>query len=61
MHESIPKWVHFTKPLHNYFFEVVMDDPLSFPRLSALDYQAMVVQRLDNAIHEMSCYPVDKC
>ena len=43
------------------FFEVVMDDPLSFPRLSALDYQAMVVQRLDNAIHEMSCYPVDKC
>ena len=38
-----------------------MDDPLSFPRLSALDYQAMVVQRLDNAIHEMSCYPVDKC
>ena len=43
------------------FFEVVMDDPLSFPHLSAPDYQAMVVQRLDNAIQEMSCYPVDKC
>ena len=55
------EWVVQTVWLASQNAGILTYNELSFLALTGLIVQAPVVQRLDNAIHQINCYPADKC